>query len=242
MEWDFIFTSGIFNFLFYMTIAVLIFGLIAWRIWAWIKKNKVYVFRFHVITPSGNLQENWARIKIDMNQIKKFQLEKYPSQLLDLAEPNCMVNQKPSRVCAWDGSGNLTYVKDIDYDFLNENHKFKVAKLEYLETALKPVERQSMAMNIRDNYNKYGSMPSEFKWFMGGALILCIIVVIGLLAMGKMLGGEVSNILKIADQNAKTSKELRSFNELWQENLNIQMAILKYVTKDNRSINLTTTT
>lgn len=233
------FSSGIFDFILFMFIGTIVLALIGWGIWIWFKKKFVYVFRFHMIQVNGRIERKWARIKLNNNRIKKFQIQGHKTQLLDLHEPNAIVNGKPSRLVTWDGQGNIVYCKKVDYDNLNENDRFKVSKIEYLQTALEPVERDSVVMNMIDAYSKYGTIPSEFKWFMGASIIMLVIIILGLLGMAKILGGQVENFVENSDASIQASDNILNAVKIIEQNNKIQLAILNIVTKDNRSLNFT---
>lgn len=236
---QFLISSGSFNIGFWVIIVVLVLGLIAWLVWMYIKKKVLYVFNFRIIDATGKLTKKKARIVSDDKGVRKFKFEEY-KQELDIRDPNCIVDGIPTRVLSWDGQGNLVYTETIDYANLNSNHRFKVAKEEYLKTALKPVEREQVANSIVDAVKKHGETPNALKLAMWFAIALLIIIIVGMFIQGKLLaesytknGDALTAMNAFGESNRQTAMIIA-------ENTKIQMIVLEQVLNlSGKSYNIT---
>ncbi len=246
--WAIFFSSGGVKMLLWIFAAIVILGILAYLIWLWIRNKFIFKYKFGVVNFKGRIIKKSARVFTNKYRVKKFMIDGYPNNLLDIREPNSLVDNTPTRLVAFDGSGNLVYLDNIKRDKENNlvNIKSETAKIQvdtkkYLETSLTPQEREGIANNIVDLTIKHGKMPEEIKWMLGSAVLIVIIVMVGIFIQGKMLvkqyeinSGDIQ-VLKDA------TKALENYGKIQQENLKLQEIILGYVTEGKRNISLTGT-
>lgn len=223
---DFLVESGSFNIGFWIVIVLIVFGLIFWLLW-WVYKKKVlYVFNFGIIDVNGRIISKKARRIRDDKGVFKFEIESY-SQQLDVRDPNAILDGVPTRLVSWDGMGHLVYTDKIDYEFLNSNHKFRVAKVEYLETALKPVEREQVATAIIDATKKHSETPSFMKWVFWLGLFLLITIVVGMFVQGKLLAESYKKNGEALGAMFSLGKSIETATLTIKENTEIQKIVLE---------------
>lgn len=222
-------SSGYFNIGFYVFLVVLVLGIIAWLVWTYIKKKVLYVFNFRIIDSTGNLIKKKARIIRDDKGVRKFEIKDLENHKIDIRDPNWIVDGVPTRVVSWDGMGNLVYVEDVDYENINSNWKFKVAKNTYLQTALLPVEREQVVTAGIDSIKKHGDIPMLAKLAMWFAIALIIAIVVGMFIQGKLLSEQYTQNAKATEVMHENSKALQIAAETIKENTEIQRLVLAQV-------------
>jgi hypothetical protein len=238
--WSVAVSSGGLKILFWVFISIIVVILIAVGVWRFIRAKFIFRYRFGLVNHGGRIVIKKAKIHVNKYMVKKFMIDGYPDQLLDIREPNCLVDNLHTRLVAFDGMGNIVYCTghNMEKSINSAVAKLNVGKKEYLETALLPMEREAVANNIVDATKKYGKMPQEVKWAFGFSFLLIIVVVIGLFVQGKMLVEQYKINSEDVGALLEAANVIKANTGLQTENLKIQQIILERVTEGERNITL----